>query len=226
MHPPLRRLPHADANRCSPSTYAATPNGWRWPVRDRRVRRSLTSPRELHFGLLGDFQRVVDLDPKIPNSALELGMAKQELNSSEISGPPVDQRRFRTTQGMRAVRCRIKSNRSYPRSDDPGALPSREMSRLRNAARKQKLLRFQMCRGDPRGHRAESLDRGRPDPDSGRRRISSDEHETEAARSVGKAAVPRRGAKRCPRGVRVGRNVRSLRALHVTSSPTVRSAGM
>jgi hypothetical protein len=57
--------------------------------------------------LLGDFQRIVDLDPEIPDGAFEFGMAEKELNSTEILGPPVDQRRFSASQRMRAISCRI-----------------------------------------------------------------------------------------------------------------------
>ena len=107
---------------------------------------SLTSPASLHLGLLGDLQCIVDLDPKVPDRAFEFGMAEEKLNSPEILGPPMDQRRLRAARRMRAVSGGVKSNRSHPSPDDPGVLPSREMRRLRYAARKQKLLRLQICR--------------------------------------------------------------------------------
>jgi hypothetical protein len=44
----------------------------------------------LYLRLLGNLQSIVDLDPKVPDGALEFGMAQQELNGPEISGPPVD----------------------------------------------------------------------------------------------------------------------------------------
>jgi hypothetical protein len=65
-----------------------------WPVSDRRAWRSLTDSARLHFCLLCDLQRIVDLDAEIPHGAFELRVPKQELNRSEVSGPPVDQRRF------------------------------------------------------------------------------------------------------------------------------------
>ena len=44
----------------------------------------------LHLSLLGDLQRIVNFDPKIPHSAFKLSVAEEELNSSEIFGPPID----------------------------------------------------------------------------------------------------------------------------------------
>src|SRR5258705_12732577 len=50
----------------------------------------------LHLGLLGDFQRIVDLDDEIPNCVFEFRVPEQQLNSSEISGPPIDHHSFRS----------------------------------------------------------------------------------------------------------------------------------
>jgi hypothetical protein len=49
-----------------------------------------TSVVRLHLSLLGDFQRVVDLNSKVSDSAFELGVAEQQLNRPEILGSPVD----------------------------------------------------------------------------------------------------------------------------------------
>ena len=38
----------------------------------------------LDFSLLRDFQRVIDLDPKVSNHTLQLGMAEQELDGQEL----------------------------------------------------------------------------------------------------------------------------------------------
>jgi hypothetical protein len=54
-----------------------------------------TSTTELHLGLLGDLQCIVDLDSEIPNGAFEFGMAEEKLNGPEISCSPIDQRGFR-----------------------------------------------------------------------------------------------------------------------------------
>ncbi len=52
--------------------------GRSWPVSDRGTRwRLLTSLANLHLGLLGDLQRIVDLDTEIPHGAFELGVSEQ-----------------------------------------------------------------------------------------------------------------------------------------------------
>jgi len=40
----------------------------------------------LHLRLLGDLQRIVDLDAEIPNCAFEFRVPEQKLNGSQISG--------------------------------------------------------------------------------------------------------------------------------------------
>ena len=46
-----------------------------WPVSDRRVRQLLTVGKPT-FHLLGDLQRVIDLDAEIPHHSLKFGMAE------------------------------------------------------------------------------------------------------------------------------------------------------
>jgi hypothetical protein len=44
-----------------------------------------------NVGLLGDSQSVVDLDAKITNRTLDLGMPEQQLDGSQIAGAAVDE---------------------------------------------------------------------------------------------------------------------------------------
>src|SRR5438094_6924117 len=103
-------------------------NGRSWPVSDRRTRWwSLTSLANLDLGLLSDLQRIVDLDAEIPNYAFEFRVPEQQLNGSEISGPPIDHRSFRTSDRMRAVCRRVQTDRVDPRPNNPRILPSRKV---------------------------------------------------------------------------------------------------
>ena len=43
-------------------------------------------------------------DSEIPYRTLELAVPQQRLNSSKVLGALVDQRRFRSTHGVRAVK--------------------------------------------------------------------------------------------------------------------------
>ena len=42
------------------------------------------------FDLLGDADRVVDLDPEKANGTLQLGVAEQELHGSQVAGFAID----------------------------------------------------------------------------------------------------------------------------------------
>jgi hypothetical protein len=41
--------------------------------------------------LFGDRERIVDLDAEVPDRALHLGVAKEQLNGAEVPGSPIDQ---------------------------------------------------------------------------------------------------------------------------------------
>src|SRR5471032_893869 len=43
-------------------------------------------------------ESIIDLDAEIPDGALDLRVAEQKLDGSQISGAPVDQRRLGSTQ--------------------------------------------------------------------------------------------------------------------------------
>jgi hypothetical protein len=57
---------------------------------------------------------VVYLDPEITDSALDLRVAEQELDSPKVAGASVDQCRFGSAQGMRAKHFWIKPNARHP----------------------------------------------------------------------------------------------------------------
>ena len=87
-------------------------------------------PGELDLGPLGDLQRVVDLDPQIPDRALKLRVPKQASHSLEILGTSIDQRSLGAPQWVGAVGSGIQANRPHPRPDNPGILPGRDMRGL------------------------------------------------------------------------------------------------
>ena len=59
-------------------------------------------PRPSDIDLLSDGERVIDLDAKVPDRALHLGMAEEQLNHAEVSGSPIDQSRLGSTQRVSA----------------------------------------------------------------------------------------------------------------------------
>ena len=69
-----------------------------WDRRRRQRRRPgpLSGVRvSSDIDLLGDLDSVIDLNAEIPNGALDLRMAQQKLNRSEVSSSPVDQHGLR-----------------------------------------------------------------------------------------------------------------------------------
>jgi hypothetical protein len=54
-------------------------------------------PQGSNVGFLCNFKRVVDLDAEVAHGGLDLIMAKQKLDRSEISGSPIDEGGFCAT---------------------------------------------------------------------------------------------------------------------------------
>jgi len=54
--------------------------------------------RPLHLGAFGKGKRVLDVDAKIANGALNLRVAEQDLHGSQIAGGLVDDRGLRPPQ--------------------------------------------------------------------------------------------------------------------------------
>lgn len=79
--------------------------------------------QRLDFGLLRDLQRVINLDSKVSNGALQLGMAEQYLDGPQVLCAFVDQRCFGPPHRVRTVNRRIQANRSNPLMNNPGVLP-------------------------------------------------------------------------------------------------------
>jgi hypothetical protein len=46
-----------------------------------------TSLAGLHLGLLGDLQRIVDLDSEVSDGALKFAVAEEKLNRPQVPGP-------------------------------------------------------------------------------------------------------------------------------------------
>jgi hypothetical protein len=88
---PLASLTLRSHVRPLSSSSVVPAKGWSWPVGDQ-MRRQPTEPiKPLHLGLLGDLQRIVNLDSEVAHRALQLGMAEQQLHHSEILCSSVDQ---------------------------------------------------------------------------------------------------------------------------------------
>ena len=76
--------------------------------------RRLPSAQLSNVDLFSDTQRVFQLNAKISNCAVDLGVAEQKLYRAQIAGFQVDQCRFGASEGMRAVTAWIQTNRRDP----------------------------------------------------------------------------------------------------------------
>jgi len=82
------------------------------PVAWRALRRLIDElPLRLDLDLFCNLKGVVDVDPEIPDSALNLGVTEQEVDSPEIAGSSVDHRRFGPPEGMGAPGDGIQADR-------------------------------------------------------------------------------------------------------------------
>ena len=77
-------------------------------------RRLLLAESSLDLGLLRDLKCVVDLDPEIPDGALQLRVTKQQLDGPDVLDPLVDQRRLRSAQRVCAVPGLVQTNTAGP----------------------------------------------------------------------------------------------------------------
>jgi hypothetical protein len=66
------------------------------------------------FGAFGESKRVLYVDAEIPDRALNLRMAEQDLNGPKISGLLVSNRGFRPPERVRAVVLATKADARHP----------------------------------------------------------------------------------------------------------------
>jgi hypothetical protein len=107
--------------------------------------------------LLRDCERIVDLDPEIANGALQLGVAEQQLNRSQVAGLSVNLSSLRSAQRVCAVRRTIEAGALDPTMDDAGVLPCREMRPQPETAWKQVSTSTSVKGSQPLADRAPGL---------------------------------------------------------------------
>jgi hypothetical protein len=136
------------------SGYGAEPTPGR-PTGEAHERRFLADKRTLagrrlsDFRLLGHLECIVYLDPKVSPGAFNFCMAQQQLHGANILGASIDQRRFRASHGVRAIRAVIESDRRDPTMIDSRILARRDVRRSMQPTRKQIIGRLQSPRRDP-----------------------------------------------------------------------------
>ena len=99
-------------------------------------------PGTSDVNLLRNGQSVVDLNAEIPNGALDLPMAQQELDRAQISGPAVDERCLGSPQRMRPEEARVQADSGNPLGYQPRVLSGRHGGARATAAGKEELPGF------------------------------------------------------------------------------------
>jgi hypothetical protein len=82
-------------------------------------------PSRLDVDLFCNSYGIVDLDAEISDSALDLGMAEQKLDSSQIAGAPVNERRLCPAQRMGPVNMQVQPDAREPVRKQPRVLTGR-----------------------------------------------------------------------------------------------------
>lgn len=80
------------------------------------------------FGLLRQSESIIDIQAKIADGILDIGMAEQDFHRPQISCNLVDEGGFSAAHGMRAVLPLVDPNRRYPFIDEPRVLPGAQMT--------------------------------------------------------------------------------------------------
>jgi hypothetical protein len=114
-------------------------NGSTVPVSANSDRRSGNSVL-LNIGLLNNFQRIIDLDPKVADGALQIRMSQQQLDGPEIPSPAIYQNGFGAPERVCTLFRWVQTDFSYPASDNPCILACRQMLRRLKPALEKSVL--------------------------------------------------------------------------------------
>ena len=85
-------------------------------------------------------ERIFDVDPQVPNGALDFRVAEQDLHGAQVARLLIDDGGLSSAQGVRPVVLRPQSDSGHPLSDEPGILPRADMIGVIDPARKSELV--------------------------------------------------------------------------------------
>ena len=106
----------------------------------------------LDFHALSKGKRILDVDAEIANSALNLGMAEQNLHGTEVAGLLVDDRRLGPTQRVGPVIFWSQPDSGHPLVDQAGILPRTDMPGVIDPARKGEVVKRAASAVEPSQH--------------------------------------------------------------------------
>ena len=81
----------------------------------------------LYFGSFSERERIFDINAQVPNCALDLRMAEQDLHGTQVTCLLVDDGRLRSAERMGSVVFPAQSDPSHPFVNEPCILPRADM---------------------------------------------------------------------------------------------------
>ena len=91
-------------------------------------------PQWSDVDLLCDGERIINLDPEVPDRALHFGVPKEHLDRAKVPRSPVNQRGLGSPQRVGAEQCRVQTDASDPPRQQAGILAGGETAAFAAAA--------------------------------------------------------------------------------------------
>ncbi len=93
----------------------------------------------LHLGALGEEERVLDIDAQVTDRALDLCMTEQDLHSTQVARPLIDDRSLGSAERVGPVVLPAQPNPGHPLINEASVLPGADMIDMINPARKDEV---------------------------------------------------------------------------------------
>lgn len=108
----------------------------------------------LQFRAFGENERILHIDSKVADRALDLRVAEQDLHSTEIARPLIDDGRLRPAERVGPVILWAQPDPGHPLIDQPGILPGADVIGAVGAAGKNELVQRAAAALQPGQHAA------------------------------------------------------------------------
>lgn len=82
-------------------------------------------------------ERILELDAKVSDGAVHLGVPEQQLDRPQVTGLPIDQGGLRAPHRMGPEGAWLQTDQGHPPTDHPGILKRREMRHPVEPAREE-----------------------------------------------------------------------------------------
>jgi hypothetical protein len=101
----------------------------------------------LHLRAFSKCERILDVDPQVPNGALDLRVAEQDLHGAQAARQLVNDRGLGSSQRMRPLGP--QSDSGHPVINEPSILPGADMIGVIDPAGKSELVNRSVSTFEP-----------------------------------------------------------------------------